>query len=75
MSLCLTAVELEELTGCKYSSRQIEWLRSNGFQFRVAATGAPRVDRSHYLKMMGGTSEAPRQKTAPDYSAMLPKAA
>ncbi len=72
----LTDKELIGLTGYTYPSLQIKWLRANGFTFRIAADGHPRVDRSHYLKLMGGTSEAEtRKKTEPDFSSLVKKAA
>ena len=50
----LTRDELQELTGFKYPSKQIEWLRAEGFIFRVAADGHPRVLQSAVLKILGG---------------------
>jgi hypothetical protein len=71
MSLFLNAQELHELTGYKKPGRQIGWLRAQGFTFRVAADGHPRVDRSHYLKLMGGTVEAQHTKTEPNFRGLL----
>lgn len=68
-SLFLTPTELHELTDYKYPSKQIIWLRQNGFTFRIAADGHPRVDRAHYDKMMGG-GEA-KTKTMPNFGGML----
>jgi hypothetical protein len=51
--LLLTADDLRDLTGFTRPSKQIEWLQREGFTFRVAADGHPRVDRAHYLKLMG----------------------
>lgn len=70
--LFLTAEELRDLTGYKKPGYQIIWLRGQGFIFRVAADGYPRVDRSHYLKLMGGMADAQqRQKTEPNFGGLL----
>ena len=45
-SLFLEDAELVTLTGRKFKSRQIEWLRQNGVPFRVNATGHPVVTRA-----------------------------
>ncbi|UBB15485.1 DUF4224 domain-containing protein [Comamonas odontotermitis] len=44
-TLFLNETELAELTGRKYKSRQIEWLRSSGIPFRVNARGHAVVTR------------------------------
>lgn len=71
MSLFLNAEELRDLTGYQKPRRQIEWLRAQGFIFRIAADGHPRVDRSHYLKLMGGMVEAQHKKTEPNFGGLL----
>lgn len=68
--LFLTAGELRELTGYSKPKYQIAWLRAQGFTFRIAADGHPRVDRSHYLKMMGGAATH-HKKTEPDFGGLL----
>jgi len=74
MSLFLTSDELHELTGYKKPGKQLAWLRGQGFIFRVAADGYPRVDRSHYLKLMGGMDGASQHaKTHPDFSSLQSK--
>jgi hypothetical protein len=45
-SLFLTAEEVIELTGYRYPSKQIEWLRQWGIRHFVAKDGHPRVLRS-----------------------------
>jgi hypothetical protein len=70
MSLFLTAEELRDLTGYQKPGRQIDWLRAQGFTFRIAADGHPRVDRSHYLKLMGGMVEAQHKKTEPNFGGL-----
>lgn len=44
-ALFLNESELAELTGRKYKSRQIEWLRASGIPFRVNARGHAVVTR------------------------------
>lgn len=69
--MILTQHELVELTGYLQPGKQNEWLRLQGFTFRVAADGRPRVDRSHYLKLMGGGSnESMRTKTQPNFCSL-----
>ena len=70
MSLLLDPDDLHSLTGFIRPSKQIEWLRREGFTFRIGADGHPRVDRAHYLKMMGVTDMAARRRSAPDFSSL-----
>lgn len=44
--LFLDEDELVQLTGRRFKSKQIEWLRQNGIPFRVNATGHPVVTRA-----------------------------
>jgi hypothetical protein len=66
----LTDIQLEELTGFVRPSKQIEWLRSEGFEFRIAADGHPRVLRDHVFRLMGATDIAAKRKTAPDFTSL-----
>lgn len=66
----LTATDLHDLTGYARPSKQIAWLRGEGFTFRVAADGHPRVLRAHVLTLMGVTDIAIRRKTAPDFASL-----
>jgi hypothetical protein len=68
--MLLTASELSELTGFIRPGKQIEWLQREGFTFRIAADGHPRVDRAHYLKMMGAVDLAAKRRTGPDFSTL-----
>lgn len=68
--LLLTEIELHKLTGYRRPSKQIEWLRREGFEFRVAADGHPRVLREHAMRQMGVTDIATRRRTSPDFSAL-----
>lgn len=47
--LCLTKAELEELTGRRYSRKQIEALVFMGIKFRVRPDGSPAVLRADLL--------------------------
>lgn len=68
----LTADELHALSGFQKPLKQIAWLRDEGFTFRIAADGHPRVDRSHYMKVMGGTTDTvPPKKTEPNFGPLL----
>lgn len=49
----LTREEIEELTGCKQSYRQVEWLKENKFVFMRRIDGSARVDRAHYEQRVG----------------------
>lgn len=62
--------DLRSLTGFIRPSKQIEWLRREGFTFRIAADGHPRVLRQHVLALMGITDIATRRKTSPDFTAL-----
>lgn len=44
-SMFLEDDELAKLTGYKFKSKQIEWLRAEAIPFRVSATGHPVVTR------------------------------
>lgn len=71
MSLTLTRSELIELTGKKRPTAIARWLQDNGFSFRIAADGYPRVDRNHYhLVMCGSQSKSLGRRTEPDFDAM-----
>jgi Domain of unknown function (DUF4224) len=63
--------ELVTLTGFYRPSKQIEWLRHEGFEFRVSADGHPRVLREHVTKLMGGSGITAKRKTAPDFTSLL----
>lgn len=68
--MLLTADDLRSLTGFARPSKQIGWLQREGFTFRIAADGHPRVDRDHYLKMMGAIDLAARRRSTPDFSVL-----
>jgi len=67
--ICLTIVELREITGRIKHSAQVRWLRRHGFNFKLRADGMPIVSRSHFEAVMGGhgsTTKAPDPQ--PDFS-------
>lgn len=68
----LTEQQVIELTGFIRPSKQIAWLQREGFKFRVAADGHPRVLRDHVFKQLGGNvvDIASRRRTTPDFSAL-----
>jgi hypothetical protein len=60
--------ELAKLTGRPQKSKQIEWLRANGWRFAVRATGHPLVAISEAQRhLVGGATRAPAQ---PNWSAL-----
>jgi hypothetical protein len=73
MSLTLDNSELRELTGKRRPTSIVQWLRQNGFTFRISADGYPRVDRQHYLKMMGGETLQNKRRREPNFDAMQKK--
>jgi len=54
----LSDAELEKLTGTKQPRKMIEWLRGEGFTFRVDRNGHPVVLSEHVAEVMGARSEA-----------------
>lgn len=70
MTLLLDNTELLALTGFVRPAKQIDWLRREGFTFRIGADGYPRVDRAHYLKVMGVAGIEVRGRTEPDFRSL-----
>ena len=54
----LSDAELEKLTGTKQPRKMIEWLRGEGFTFRVDRNGHPVVLAEHVAEIMGGRAAA-----------------
>lgn len=68
MASVLSSEELSELTGYVRPTKQAEWLKKNGFTFRLNRNAQPKVDRTHYLSKMG---VGPSSKSGgPNWSAM-----
>lgn len=58
MNLFLNKEQLEELTGYKYSSSQIKWLKKNGFSPAINAAGKPKVMTSSIYNKFGQLDES-----------------
>ncbi len=69
-AMFLDETEVLDLTGYARPTKQIEWLRREGFAFRVAADGHPRVLRAHVFRLMGAQETAPKQKTTPNFTGL-----
>ncbi len=69
--MILSDAELAELTGFVRPSKQAEWLRANGFIFRLGADGHPKVLTAHVHKIMGAGAPEGRQRTEPDFSKLV----
>jgi hypothetical protein len=68
--LFLTKEELINLTAYKTPSAQCRWLRREGFTFRIAADGKPRVLRQAVLLAMGGAAEqVSEERQEPNWAA------
>lgn len=52
--ICLTAVEIQDLTGYAQTGRQIEELRTQGFWRARARDGRVIVERSHFEAVCAG---------------------
>jgi hypothetical protein len=51
--VCLTREQLKAITGGKRPKEIIQWLRTEGFTFRVDLNGWPIVHPDHYAQMLG----------------------
>lgn len=60
-SLFLTDEQLQQLTGRKHKSRQIEWLKAEAIPFRVNATGHAVVTRGAIEGRKESQDQAPRR--------------
>lgn len=60
-NLFLTDEQLQQLTGRRHKSRQIEWLKSEGIPFRVNATGHAVVTRGAIEGRTEGQEQTPRR--------------
>lgn len=66
MTLVLSPEELVALTGYKHASKQLVWLKKNGFKYRLNRFNKPVVDRTHYLAKM---SIGPAKEAEPVWTA------
>lgn len=64
--LFLTSTEVTDLTGYKYASKQIDWLKNNQYIFEINSSGKPKILRSHLISRL---SESPKQ-TTPNFGAL-----
>ncbi|SFD66630.1 protein of unknown function [Thiohalospira halophila DSM 15071] len=67
MSLCLTADELQELTGYQLPAYQRGWLERNGWTYVEDRVGRPRVSRAHAEQMLAGGSGS-SARPEPDFA-------
>lgn len=72
MSDFLSPGTLTELTGTPQKSRQLEWLRKNGWRFAQDRFGAPKVAKAYYERRMVGVEQSPAPKgdTQPNWAAL-----
>lgn len=64
----LSAIELQDLTDRQLPSKQIAWLKENGWKFAVSAAGRPKVARVYYDFKMGAREQEPDHDQEPDFS-------
>jgi hypothetical protein len=64
-ALFLEPTELVALTGRRFKSKQIDWLRSQGIPFWVCATGHPVVRRSAVEGRQDVAAPAPKAGWTP----------
>lgn len=56
-----TKKDIEALTGRKWKSCQIEWLRENAYPFEIGADGRPKVLVSVIEDRLGGSKSTRRE--------------
>ena len=67
----LNREQIQELTGYKIPSKQKKWLCEEGFIFKVAGDGKPRVLRSEVYDKMSSTGVIRKEKqTEPNFEAI-----
>lgn len=70
----LTQDDLIELTDRQLPSKQIDWLKRNGWKYAVSAAGRPKVSREYFSFRMGAAVEEPKDhEQEPDYSGWIKK--
>ena len=70
MSLSLTPLQLRELTGRAYKTKQVDWLASHGWKFELNCFGQPVVSLDYYKLRMGSAQEADQATTQPNWGAL-----
>ena len=69
--MILSDKQLAELTGFVRPSKQAEWLKANGFNFRLGPDGHPKILIAHVNKVMGAAAPDTRTHTEPDFSKLV----
>ena len=69
----LSPVEVADLTGATYRSRQTRWLRENGYPFEIGADGKVKVLRAAVDARMMPSHARAKAKTEPNLT-LLKKA-
>lgn len=68
-SSVLTKEEMIDLTDRQLPSKQIDWLKQNGWKYAVSASGRPKVSREYFSFKMGATVAEPSDiDQEPDFS-------
>lgn len=63
MSMFLSETEIQELTGAKQISKQIEWLRMNNFVFEIRRDERISLARGYVEERLGITHHMPAKIT------------
>ena len=61
--LLLQNAEVEELTGFKTPSRQIQWLHAHGWVYETDRKNRPRVSRFYFDTRMSGQISTSKRET------------
>lgn len=71
----LTKEELIELTDRQLPSKQIEWLKRNGWKYAVSAADRPKVSREYFDFRMGKAPDEPIdiERQEPNFSHWINK--
>lgn len=64
----LSPAELQDLTDRQLPSKQIAWLKENGWKFAISAAGRPKVARTYYDYKLGTREKEPDNDQEPDFS-------
>lgn len=66
----LTQNELFLLTNYKYSSKQIMWLREQGFKHTISSDGKPRVLKCYIENVLGAQGKMLERTEQPNFKAI-----
>lgn len=69
-NLFLTPEALKNLTDRQLPSKQIAWLKANGWKFAISAAGRPKVSQAYFDFRMGTAllDETEKGTQEPDFS-------